>query len=68
MRNLIPGGLEGVMSELAVTPLQIDMIADPSASTREAMAALQKPNHEVESRSNEQSAKTKPPISNSTAM
>lgn len=63
MRMAIPGGIDGMMSEIAVTPLQIDMIADPNASIRDAMDALRGPSRDVESRPNEQSTKTKPSIS-----
>jgi hypothetical protein len=39
-RRLIPGGRDRVRLEIAVTPLQISLIADPGASIRDAIEAL----------------------------
>ena len=33
----IPGGVKGIMSEIAVTPLQISLVTDPAASIRDAL-------------------------------
>ena len=35
----IPGGMDGIVSEIAVTLLQISIVADPQMSTRELLDA-----------------------------